>query len=299
MSAQEEVQIPNKELVKLDVDHLYHFGLSSAMPLQQLFGDVRFVVIGGSSTRMEGFAAETAAFLGLESSKNLSTTDRYALFKVGPVLTASHGIGGPSCSIMLHEIAKLLHYSKAQSPQLIRMGTSGGLGLTPGTVVIADKALNAELKCEHHLTILGNPVSRPAEFSPALAAALQAAAPPDVTAVIGHTLSCDDFYEGQGRLDGALCSYTPEAKLAYLERAHKAGVRNIEMEGLVVASFCQALGIPAAMLCVTLLDRLLGDQIPPEHPDTTGPQRVVLAHIRNQISAANPSPAAPAAANSE
>lgn len=49
---------------------------------------------------------------------------------------------------------------------------------------------------------------------------------------------------GQGRLDGALCSYTEQDKQEYLRAAHAAGVRNIEMESSVLAAMCSACGLP-------------------------------------------------------
>ncbi|XP_019492368.1 PREDICTED: uridine phosphorylase 2 [Hipposideros armiger] len=66
---------------------------------------------------------------------------------------------------------------------------------------------------------------------------------------------------GQGRLDGALCSFSREKKVDYLKRAYKAGVRNIEMESTVFAAMCRLCGLKAAVVCVTLLDRLEYDQI--------------------------------------
>lgn len=45
-------------------------------------------------------------------------------------------------------------------------------------------------------------------------------------------MCCDDFYEGQGRLDGAICAYNLEEKMSFLQEAYSAGVRNIEMESL-------------------------------------------------------------------
>ena len=35
--------------------------------------------------------------------------------------------------------------------------------------------------------------------------------------VLGKTISTDDFYEGQGRLDGAICEYNEEDKMNYLK----------------------------------------------------------------------------------
>lgn len=62
---------------------------------------------------------------------------RYVLYKVGPVLCCSHGMGGPSISILLHEIAKLLRYAEADAVW-IRMGTCGGVGVEAGSVVISE-----------------------------------------------------------------------------------------------------------------------------------------------------------------
>jgi len=41
-------------------------------------------------------------------------------------------MGAPSLSILLHELAKLLHHAKAKDVIFMRMGTCGGLGLEPG-----------------------------------------------------------------------------------------------------------------------------------------------------------------------
>jgi uridine phosphorylase len=73
------VQLRNPYLKTLTVDYLYHFGLNSTQPLKEMFGDVRFVCMGGSTLRMAAFASESAAYLGCPSSENISTTDRFAL----------------------------------------------------------------------------------------------------------------------------------------------------------------------------------------------------------------------------
>ena len=43
-------------------------------------------------------------------------------------------------------------------------------------------------------------------------------------------MSTDCFYEGQGRIDGAMCEYTEADKLAWLAKLQAAGVLNMEME---------------------------------------------------------------------
>ena len=104
--------------------------------------------MGGSVGRMEEFAQSVADELGEHESvaipygmrpSAIGKTDRYSMFKVGPVLISSHGMGQPSMSILLHEVAKLLDYAGAVDPIFIRLGTSGGLGVKPGTVVVTNE----------------------------------------------------------------------------------------------------------------------------------------------------------------
>ena len=66
------------------------------------------------------------------------------------MLSVSHGMGVPSLSIMLHEVIKLLSYAGAKDPVIIRIGTSGGIGIAPGTVVVSNGAVNGLLKPEHN-----------------------------------------------------------------------------------------------------------------------------------------------------
>lgn len=47
----------------------------------------------------------------------------------------------------------------------------------------------------------------------------------------------------------------------YLNKLHEFGVLNIEMECTIFAALTYHAGIRAAIICVTLLDRLKGDQV--------------------------------------
>lgn len=48
----------------------------------------------------------------------------------------------------------------------------------------------------------------------------------------------------QGRLDGALCSYTSAEKMNFLKKAHdECGIRNIEMEVNMMSSLCRRYGV--------------------------------------------------------
>ena len=46
----------NKILEDIEVDYLYHLGLDSSMNLKALFGNVKFVCMGGSPDRAYEFA---------------------------------------------------------------------------------------------------------------------------------------------------------------------------------------------------------------------------------------------------
>ena len=45
---------------------------------------------------------------------------RYAMYKVGPVLSISHGMGIPSASILLHEVIKLMYHAGVKNPIFFR-----------------------------------------------------------------------------------------------------------------------------------------------------------------------------------
>merc|ERR1712217_934690 len=84
----------------------------------------------------------------------------------------------------------------------------------------------------------------------------------EIPVAVAASMVADDFFEGQGRIDGALKTwYTEDDKLKFLQRAYDLGVRNIEMEGSAFLAFFGRLGAAsAAVICPTFLDRLKGDQ---------------------------------------
>ena len=71
------------------------------------------------------------------------------MYKVGPVLSVSHGMGVPSLSILLHELIKLMWHAGVEDPIFFRIGTCGGVGLTGGTVVVTEEAVDGRLLPVH------------------------------------------------------------------------------------------------------------------------------------------------------
>lgn len=76
-------------------------------------------------------------------------------------------------------------------------------------------------------TILGKTVYRPAKLDKQLVKELKALAQPDdgFPTIEGKTMCANDFYEGQGRLDGAFCEYGEEEKMEYLRKLADFGER--------------------------------------------------------------------------
>ncbi|XP_025146603.3 uridine phosphorylase 1 isoform X6 [Bubalus bubalis] len=162
-------------------------------------------------------------------------------------------------------------------------------GLEPGSVVITRQAVDPCFKPEFEQIVLGKREVRNTDLDEQLVQELVrcSAELGEFPTVVGNTMCTLDFYEGQGRLDGALCSYTEKDKQEYLLAAYAAGIRNIEMEASVFAAMCNACGLRAAVVCVTLLNRLEGDQISSPHEVLVEyqqrPQRLVGQFIKKRL----------------
>lgn len=89
----------------MDQDFLYHLGLTKENA--STFKDIKYVCIGGTGDRMSGFAKSVGLKFGFPVN-SVGIHKRYVIYHVGPVLVCSHGMGGPSISILLNELAKLL-----------------------------------------------------------------------------------------------------------------------------------------------------------------------------------------------
>ena len=99
-------------------------------------------------------------------------------------------------------------------------------------------------------------------------AVVAAAVERDFDVLVGNTISTDDYYEAQARMDGAFCDFDRAKRMEYLTHAHdQHGVRNFEMEATLFLSFCHRAQVSAAVVYVTYLDRLKGDRNNDQIPD--------------------------------
>lgn len=286
----------NPHICELEDDVLYHLNLSNKThDLPAMFGDVKFVCFGGSPNRMKKFASflvdeiKVKIPAGLQLCNISHGSDRYVLYKIGPILSVSHGMGIPSLSIVFHEVLKLLHHADCRDVKFFRLGTSGGLGLEPGTVVITESAVDGLLRPYMEVATLGMILQHPAFLCRDLNEELCAIGNEDTSykTVIGKTMCTYDFYEGQARLDGAFCDFTADDKMAYLKRIHDKGVMNIEMESLCFAAMAHRAAVKSAIICCTIVDRLKSDQITATHETLEEwqmrPQQIIARYIRKEL----------------
>ncbi|KAK2726044.1 hypothetical protein QYM36_000488 [Artemia franciscana] len=199
------VRLRNPHIELMDQDILYHLALGSGShDLQAMFGDVKYVCMGGTPKRMEQFAYFIMNEIGFKLPAGTTLLDisqysyRYSMYKVGPVLSISHGMGIPSVGILLHEIIKLMYHARVKDPIFFRLGTCGGIGIEGGNIVITEEAVDGMGRPFLELPILGKIVHRPAKLDRDLAMELKDLATADDPweTHVGKTMCTHDFYEG-------------------------------------------------------------------------------------------------------
>lgn len=250
-------------------DVYYHFGVASSDTLLTKLRDVRAVVMAGSGSRIKEFAERWSELNGGTEIVAFPKEDRFITRYTAGVLFASHGMGMPSASIALQELMRMVFFLKRGDLDAMdevfwcRVGTSGGVGLPGGTVVVSSEGLMADLK---PYRLLNGGTGEywfdghfPAESCNAIIAANEHT---DFDIISGKTVAGNEFFLEQFRLDGAICLETPESKMGWLTWLQDNGVVNIEMEGAMIAGYLNHWGFSKfAMICCTLLNRLEGDQV--------------------------------------
>lgn len=256
-------------LVGDHVDVYYHFGVASDDPILAGFRDLRAVVLAGSGERTVQLAQRWSRLHADAPVVGLPKEERFVTRYCADVLFAAAGMGMPSASIAMQELMRLVFFLKRGDHDAMdevfwaRVGTSGGVGLAGGTVVVSTDAVMADLQPYRLLRGGAGQYCFDGRFPLDVARDVQAAGEgTGIPVVLGRTVATNEFFLEQFRLDGAIRMETAESKRAWLEWLSAAGVRSIEMEGAMFAGYLNHWGFPRfAMVCTTLLDRLQGDQV--------------------------------------
>lgn len=201
-------------------------------------------IVPGDPGRVERTASamDRPAFL----ASNREFTSWLGRLDDRPVVVCSTGIGGPSVSIAVEELAQL------GVRTFLRLGTTGAIqpGLQPGDVIVTTAAVRLDGASSHFA-----PMEYPAVADFACTTALvEAARAADVTPHIGITASSDTFYPGQERYDTYSGRVTRRFR-GSLEEWQAMGVLNYEMEAATLFTQCSSQGLRAGCVAGVLVNR--------------------------------------------
>jgi uridine phosphorylase len=193
-------------------------------------------------------------------------------------------MGNITIDCLLHSLTKLLYYAGNTDLEYIRVGTSGGIGVEAGSVIITQQAYMPNLQPYYQVYELDQEIKIPTLMNDNLVQRIIASQPNniDFTIRVGNSIAADDFYLGQCRYDGAMLPRQDRIwREIFFQRIQKLNIYNFEMESTALAAFCYQAQIPATMIAVTLLNRLYGDQI------TASNQQLAEYSDRSQMIAIN------------
>ncbi|MGL5949257.1 MAG: uridine phosphorylase [Aeromonas sp.] len=162
------------------------------------------------------------------------------------VIVCSTGIGGPSTSIAVEELAQL------GIRTFLRIGTTGAIQpqVAVGDVIVTTGAVRLD-GASQHFAPLAYPAVADFSCTRALVDAAQGA---HAKLHIGITASSDTFYPGQERYD----TYSGRVTKAYqglLAEWQALGVLNYEMESATLFTQCASLGLRAGMVAGVIVNR--------------------------------------------
>ncbi len=162
------------------------------------------------------------------------------------VLVCSTGIGGPSVSICVEELAAL------GVKNYFRIGTTGAIQnrINPADLVITTGSVRLDGASTHYA-----PMEYPAVADFDLTALLvQAAGNLGIPFHKGITASSDTFYPGQERYD-TFTGYVPRKFQGSLKEWQKLNVLNYEMESATLLTLASVFGLKAAMVASVIAIR--------------------------------------------
>ncbi len=170
-----------------------------------------------------------------------------------PVLVTSTGIGGPSASIAIDELAQL------GVRTFIRVGTTGAIQphVNVGDVVITTGAVRLDGASTQYA-----PIEYPAVADHRVVEALvRAARDTGTPAHVGITCTCDTFYPGQERYD-SFTGYVPRRFQGATEEWRRLHVLNYEMEAATLLTLTAAMGLAGGTVAGVVVNRARGESIP-------------------------------------
>jgi len=231
----------------MSVRSVYHLDLDDTR-----IEGARVALLPGDPGRVGGIATSAP----IERAREIACKREYRtwLGYVGgtPVLVTSTGIGGPSASIAIDELAQL------GVRTLVRVGTTGAIqaDVNVGDVVVTTGAVRMDGASTHYA-----PIEYPAvAHHEVVTALLRAARELGVPARAGVTCSCDTFYPGQERYD-SFTGYVPRRFQGITEEWRRLGVLNYEMEAATLLTLTSAMGLRGGCAAGVVVNRTRSEGI--------------------------------------
>ncbi|WP_354625480.1 uridine phosphorylase [Psychromonas sp. MME2] len=218
---------------------VFHLGLTKSM-----LDGATLAIVPGDPERVKKIAElmEGATFLAShrEYTSYLAYIDKRA------VVVCSTGIGGPSTSIAVEELAQL------GVTTFLRIGTTGSIQphVKVGDVIVTQASVRLDGASLHFA-----PMEFPAvaDFS-ATTAMVAACRDAGVEPHVGITASSDTFYPGQERYDTVSGRVTRRFK-GSMQEWQELGVLNYEMESATLFTMCASQGWRAACVAGVIVNR--------------------------------------------
>jgi uridine phosphorylase len=256
---------------KPEGDKVMHLGLDTGMTK-----GARYALLPGDPYRSETLARAVA---DNGSASKLAWKREYCSWLAEvegvPVLVTSTGIGGPSASIAIDELAQLGVTS------FIRVGTTGAIQphIPVGDVIITSGSVRLDGASTHYA-----PVEFPAVAHHEVMAALVAGAKQVLPGRfhVGVTVSCDTFYPGQERKD-SFSGYVPRRFQNITEEWKRLHCLNYEMESATVLTLGAALGLRAGSVAGVVVNREQGEQFAALEEGEDNSVRLAAAGLRELV----------------
>ncbi|MDU4093932.1 MAG: uridine phosphorylase [Pantoea sp.] len=218
---------------------VFHLGLTKA----DLQG-ATLAIVPGDPERVKKIAALMDNPQALASHREF--TSWRAELDGKAVIVCSTGIGGPSTSIAVEELAQL------GIRTFLRVGTTGAIqpDINVGDVLVTTAAVRLDGASLHFA-----PMEFPAVADFACTTALvEAAKAAGNTPHIGVTASSDTFYPGQERYD-TFSGRVVSRFQGSMKEWQQMGVLNYEMESATLLTMCASQGLRAGMVAGVIVNR--------------------------------------------
>lgn len=218
----------------------YHIKLNQA-----LIENSEYVILPGDPGRVE----KTAKLIDTQAkplASNREYTSYLATLNGKKILICSTGIGGPSVSIALEELASLgLKY-------FFRIGTTGAIQphIKVPSLIVTTGAVRLDGASTHYA-----PIEYPAVADINIVNSLIAGAKATESPChVGITASSDTFYPGQERYD-TFTGYVPKKFQNTFEEWKKLKVLNYEMESATLLTIINTFGLHAGCISSVIVNR--------------------------------------------